>query len=154
MALDNTLICSTNASNDQICEAVARYCGTIPLMEDGNLRYRVPGLWGTVMPASDLSKELTNETFGFIPTKEFLFRLDKFAEFQEGLDTMIKLCIIVIRDLAGDCVFLTEDVTILLRKNNQLILRSSEDDPNRKKLLIAIAEGVGGPSSFGELPEI
>jgi hypothetical protein len=154
MPLDYSLTCDTNASDDHICELVSRCIAVVPVMEEGYLRYRAPGLWGTITSASIISKQLTKETFGFIPTKKFLFRLDKFEGFPSGLDNMIKICVILIRELTGNCVLKYEDVTYLWRRNNQLILKSSQDDSNRLQLLKTLADGIGGPYTFGILPEI
>ena len=154
MALDNTLICRTQASDDQICEAIAHCCDAVAMEEDGLLRYTSPGLKGTILRSTDFSKKLTHETYGFTPTREFLFRLDKFEGFQSGFNSMLCIVITLIRELVDDCVLqIGEDTPVLLRKNKNILLEISDDDQNRKAMLTKIAEGIGDPYAFGNIPE-
>ena len=74
MALENIAICDTTAGAKEICDFVSRWSTDASIYEDGVVRYTLPGLAGTVLPASDLLKVLVNEVYHFVPTRKFIFR--------------------------------------------------------------------------------
>src|SRR5947209_1619179 len=120
MAIDNQLVCNTRMSEEQIREVFDR-CGEVSYThEDGNLHFWRIGMQGAVLPASDLTKELFSEIYGFTPTTDFFFRISRFEDFEVGFDAMTCVCGLLLK-IAKDCVLLFGDRAVLLKRGSDLI---------------------------------
>jgi hypothetical protein len=156
MALDYTLFCDTSATADEIRDLISQAGPSAMHGENGIIRFNTQGLICAITSADKFSQQLTQETFEFIPTRLFCFRLDKFRLHEAGKRAMFQICAAVIRDWAKDCVFQFEDHPLLWRKNGSLMIQKAHSqyqvDTNEswlKPLLDELAE----PYTLVDLPQ-
>jgi hypothetical protein len=154
-------------SDIQVCEALVRRCGLTEeqrgeivlgrqpgLVEEERaemVTFSATGLTCFFHAESSLGRSIIEDAFGFRPTKNLTFRIDKFDDYDEGIINMLCVCSAVIKELSGDCVLLENgDTPLLLRRGGRMLLQSR--DPFWISKLEMIAVEVGEPYSFDVIP--
>jgi hypothetical protein len=74
---------------------------------------------------SELSQSCFEEAYGFRPTLSVWFRLDKFADYDEGYRNMMRATTLLLSYIPGDAVLVFNgEITVLQRTNGELAINS------------------------------
>ena len=78
----------------------------------------------SVLPETELGRQITKEDYGLEPTVRVNFRLDKFDEFHNGLQTTVKVSVALLVAANCDGILLSNETPVLMRKAGRITLDS------------------------------
>ena len=155
MAIENIIICNTADSCQSILAFLRRLTTGVVTATDEAFHFKIDGLYGSVMPASALLKELITTTYSFVPAWRFNLRLDKFEGFAEGLENTIAMSVAVITELAKDCVIMIPDGNpVVLKVRGRTTIKGPPSDSNEQAILAKIVDCIGQPDAVEWIPKI
>jgi len=163
MSVEYRLRFDLRVPDTQVCEVIVTQAGLIeerrevivlgrslgkPEEEHGEMIvFQGTGIFCFFHPESSLGQSIIEEAFGFRPTKNITFRIDKFEHYEDGILNMLCTCIAIIKSCTSDCVLLENgDIPLLLRKRGHLTLQSGDSYWSAK--LEFMAREIGDPYIF------
>jgi hypothetical protein len=166
VAIEYRLRCDLSSENARVGETLFSECNLLETGRGEIVLGRVPGTEkqdrgemvtfvgkGVVCyfhPESILGQSIIEDAYGFRPTHNLTFRIDKFDNYDCGISNMMRACANIIKLLSRDCVLFDGDVPLLLRRDHRLVLQSSDSFWVDK--LRTIATDVGDEYAFAEIP--
>jgi hypothetical protein len=125
MALEYRLRIATSLEPSQVLRSLS----LLHSLETRSGQLSGPGVIAIqVSPVSERGSSVIRDAFGFSPTVDITFRLEKLENLDAGVRTVIRATLELLRETAGEVVMLFngEDV-VLLRKDGLLVLNNAWD---------------------------
>ncbi|QDU07350.1 SitI3 family protein [Gimesia aquarii] len=120
-----------NISLDETRELLIETCDLKPILQDDILYLVSKGASIYVAEASEIGKELCEETYGFIPKIRIHYdkvQLDKYA--YESYSTLYRLCGVLLKELYCDLVMLSNgELGEILRTDGEVFCNDRDSIP-------------------------
>ena len=125
MALEYDLRIASDFEPSQVLGLLSQVPG---FKEDTFGQLIAPGLIVSAIPEGDLGRSVIKDAFNFDPTVKLTFHVDKFENWEAGMNNTIRACVEILLKTQGNAVLLFNgEYTVLRRTGGRLILSDDSD---------------------------
>ncbi|MEH2452418.1 SitI3 family protein [Nostoc sp.] len=125
MPINYYLQISTSSEPEEILDLI---CNHLNIEKFDEKTFLCPGLIGCILKCGEISKDITEETFGFRPTLFISFLpIYNSDEYVQGRNSMIKVSMVVLNYESGDAILNREGEQILFQRLMSELILNSQD---------------------------
>lgn len=128
MAIEYSFVLDSLIDENSIANWMATELSMRLVEDNQNHTVHKNGLVCTIMPQSALGRELIHEGFGIESHAIIVCRVDKFEQHSEAMETLVELCIALLKYFDVDMAMLSNgERGLVLRKEGQVYVDCEEE---------------------------